>query len=266
MGDLLLQEVVAPAASSRCATPTRSPASAATSSASCSRTWTRPATRTAVAQNLLVHLREPFVLEGMRLEIDASRSASRCTRCTARTTRRCSSAPTSRCTRPSSPAAATRSSSPSSTATRRAASRSPAGCATAINEGQIQLYYQPKADLRTGRIMGAEALARWDHPEFGIVGPSEFVPIAEQTGLITPLTSFVLDAAIAPGARVEGRRAGALGRRQPLRPLVPGHAARGRDPAPAGQVGRRGRAARARDHREHADDRPRPRRGDARRA
>ena len=84
------------------------------------------------------------------------------------------------------------------------------GLRSAINEGQIQLYYQPKADLRTGRIMGAEALARWDHPEFGIVGPSEFVPIAEQTGLITPLTSFVLDAALAPGARVEGRRPGAL--------------------------------------------------------
>ena len=77
----------------------------------------------------------------------------------------------------------------------------------AINEGQIQLYYQPKADLRTGRIMGVEALARWDHPEFGIVGPSEFVPIAEQTGLITPLTSFVLDAALAPGAR-RGRTPG----------------------------------------------------------
>ena len=70
------------------------------------------------------------------------------------------------------------------------------GLRSAICDGQIQLYYQPKADLRTGRIIGAEALARWDHPEFGIVGPSEFVPIAEQTGLITPLTSFVLDAAI----------------------------------------------------------------------
>ena len=111
------------------------------------------------------------------------------------------------------------------------------GLRSAINEGQIQLYYQPKADLRTGRIMGAEALARWDHPEFGIVGPSEFVPIAEQTGLITPLTSFVLDAALAPGARVEGRRPRAVGRGQPLRPLVPGHAARGRDPAPARRAG-----------------------------
>ena len=266
MGDLLLQEVVAPAAGARCATPTRSPASAATSSASCSRASTARRTRPRSPSNLLMHLREPFVLEGMRLEIDAIDRPRAVPACTARTTRRCSSAPTSRCTRPSSPAAATRIFEPELDrhSPRRLALAG--GLRSAINEGQIQLYYQPKADLRTGRIMGAEALARWDHPEFGIVGPSEFVPIAEQTGLITPLTSFVLDAAIAPGARVEGRRPGALGRRQPLRPLVPGHAARGRDPAPARPLGRRGRAARARDHREHAHDRPGPRRGDARRA
>ena len=41
------------------------------------------------------------------------------------------------------------------------------GLRSAINDGQIQLYYQPKADLRTGRIIGAEALARWDHPSSG---------------------------------------------------------------------------------------------------
>jgi EAL domain-containing protein (putative c-di-GMP-specific phosphodiesterase class I) len=70
------------------------------------------------------------------------------------------------------------------------------GLRSAINQGEIKLYYQPKADLRTGQIVGVEALARWDHPEFGIVGPSEFVPIAEQTGLITPLTSHVLDVAL----------------------------------------------------------------------
>src|SRR5690242_655843 len=70
------------------------------------------------------------------------------------------------------------------------------GMRQAINDGQITLYYQPKADLQSGSVVGVEALARWSHPQFGIVGPSEFVPIAEQTGLITPLTSFVLDAAL----------------------------------------------------------------------
>jgi diguanylate cyclase (GGDEF)-like protein len=67
---------------------------------------------------------------------------------------------------------------------------------SAIHNGEIALYYQPKADLRTGTVTGVEALARWDHPTLGLIGPAEFVPIAEQTGLITPLTSFVLDAAL----------------------------------------------------------------------
>jgi EAL domain-containing protein (putative c-di-GMP-specific phosphodiesterase class I) len=66
----------------------------------------------------------------------------------------------------------------------------------AIDDGQIVLYFQPKAHLASGRIVGVEALARWQHPELGLVGPAEFVPIAEQTGLIGPLTSHVLDAAL----------------------------------------------------------------------
>src|SRR4051794_7046735 len=66
----------------------------------------------------------------------------------------------------------------------------------AIVDGEIVLYFQPKADLESGRIVGVEALARWQHPELGLVGPTEFVPIAEQTGLIGPLTSHVLDEAL----------------------------------------------------------------------
>jgi diguanylate cyclase (GGDEF)-like protein len=66
----------------------------------------------------------------------------------------------------------------------------------AIADGEIVLYFQPKADLDSGRIVGVEALARWQHPELGLVGPTEFVPIAEQTGLIGPLTSHVLDQAL----------------------------------------------------------------------
>ena len=66
----------------------------------------------------------------------------------------------------------------------------------AIERRELVLAYQPKADLRTGRIVGVEALARWEHPELGLVHPGEFVPIAEQTGLIIALTSAVLDAAL----------------------------------------------------------------------
>jgi diguanylate cyclase (GGDEF)-like protein len=67
---------------------------------------------------------------------------------------------------------------------------------SAIADGEIVLYFQPKAELATGRIVGVEALARWEHPQLGLIGPSEFVPIAEQTGLVTPLTSHVLEQAL----------------------------------------------------------------------
>jgi len=67
---------------------------------------------------------------------------------------------------------------------------------SAIADGEIVLFFQPKAELATGRIIGVEALARWQHPRLGLIGPSEFVPIAEQTGLIGPLTSHVLEQAL----------------------------------------------------------------------
>ena len=70
------------------------------------------------------------------------------------------------------------------------------GLRSAIQNGEIVLFFQPKAELVSGRVTGVEALARWEHPRLGLVGPAEFVPIAEQTGLITPLTSYVLDAAL----------------------------------------------------------------------
>jgi diguanylate cyclase (GGDEF)-like protein len=67
---------------------------------------------------------------------------------------------------------------------------------SAISNGEIVLFFQPKAELSTGKIVGVEALARWQHPRLGLIGPSEFVPIAEQTGLIGPLTSHVLEQAL----------------------------------------------------------------------
>src|SRR3712207_2239429 len=57
--------------------------------------------------------------------------------------------------------------------------------------------YQPKTELRDGRVISAEALIRWNHPKLGFVPPDEFVPIAEHSGLITPLTLFVLHTALA---------------------------------------------------------------------
>ena len=66
----------------------------------------------------------------------------------------------------------------------------------AIAEDQLEVFYQPKARVRDGQITGAEALVRWRHPERGLLSPAEFINVSEQTGLITPLTMFVLKTAL----------------------------------------------------------------------
>ena len=67
---------------------------------------------------------------------------------------------------------------------------------SAASNGQLRVHYQPKSDLRTGRVTGLEALLRWEHPVHGAVSPDEFIPIAEQTGSIRALTTFVLEEAV----------------------------------------------------------------------
>jgi diguanylate cyclase (GGDEF)-like protein len=66
----------------------------------------------------------------------------------------------------------------------------------AIDNGQVAVHYQPQADLLTTAVTGVEALCRWSHPEHGPVSPDEFIPVAEQTGLIRPLTLFVVTDAL----------------------------------------------------------------------
>jgi diguanylate cyclase (GGDEF)-like protein/PAS domain S-box-containing protein len=67
---------------------------------------------------------------------------------------------------------------------------------TAIESNQLELFYQPKAELATGRVLSVEALVRWRHPQRGLVPPDEFIPLAEQSGQVRALSRWVLNAAL----------------------------------------------------------------------
>ena len=65
----------------------------------------------------------------------------------------------------------------------------------AVDRGEFLLHYQEKHDLRSGEITGAEALLRWQHPTLGLIQPMQFLPLAEETGLIIPIGKWVIEAA-----------------------------------------------------------------------
>ena len=74
----------------------------------------------------------------------------------------------------------------------------------AIREDSLELHFQPQVRLSSGEVCGFEVLLRWNHPEHGFIPPDEFIPMAEQTGLIQPLTQWVLDRALLFGASMDG--------------------------------------------------------------
>jgi EAL domain-containing protein (putative c-di-GMP-specific phosphodiesterase class I) len=62
----------------------------------------------------------------------------------------------------------------------------------AIDRNELDVYYQPQIDVRTGQVVGAEALMRWNHPDKGMIPPNQFIPVAEESGLIHPMGEGIL--------------------------------------------------------------------------
>ena len=79
------------------------------------------------------------------------------------------------------------------------------GLRRAIDRGELLLHFQPLVDLRTGRIDGLEALVRWQHPTMGLIPPADFIPVAEESGLILSIERWVLQAAMTEAQHERGQ-------------------------------------------------------------
>ena len=112
----------------------------------------------------------------------------------------CFSTPTSRCTTRNATTAAVAVYTPERDFHTRDRLELAGALPQAIAEGQLRLRYQPKLHLASGRIIGVEALVRWQHPTRGLLMPEAFIDLAEQTGQIDALTAAVLEAAVAQQA------------------------------------------------------------------
>ena len=125
----------------------------------------------------------------------------------------------------------------------------------ALESDQLLVHYQPIVELATNRIVGVECLARWQHPTRGLLGPGQFIGLAEESGLIVPLGREVMRMALA-GDRPLAARAARLRRPhadgQPQRPPGPGGRPGRRGAPGAGRHRRPGADAGAGDHRVHA--------------
>ncbi len=151
----------------------------------------------AVADRLLTEMGVPIVVDGQLLRCRGQHRHRAPSRTRIETPRHFSSTPMLPCIRPNARG-------PDGPPTTRGAIehtprrlRLVGELRRAISSGQLRLHYQPTVDLKTMRPVGVEALVRWQHPRHGLLGPDEFIPIAEHTGLIRPLGLWALRAALA---------------------------------------------------------------------
>ncbi|WP_445371177.1 EAL domain-containing protein [Methylomonas sp. HW2-6] len=84
------------------------------------------------------------------------------------------------------------------------------GLRHALERGELELHYQPQLSLKTDKITGAEALLRWRHPELGLVSPAEFIPVAEDSGLILPIGEWVIRTAVRQARQIMAEGLGPL--------------------------------------------------------